>query len=629
MRKLKARARRYRQMLDALAYGVIIQEGGRIRYANYTAVRMLGVAAASQLVGKRYADLVLSAAPVGHAQTEQQALRRLDGGVVEVEATTHVFRRGSRRYTQLTLRDVASQLPHFSASERLRSVADAASAIIVLDSIGDVVQWSRAAELMTGYRGDEMVDRPVIRLFADEGERRFDIEQVLSDVVRDGQAHHEGWQRRKDGSSFYAALSYTAMLDAAGAVTGFTLAIRDLTETSGATLRHTEQQLRQAQRMEAVGRLASGIAHDFNNLLTAIQGHAQFLSEDLTPGHPSRADVEEILHSAERAAALTRQLLAFSRGQVIQPETVQLNNVITAMERLLRRVISEDIYVESRLADDLWTVRADPTQIEQVLVNLMVNARDAMPRGGHITIKTANVELAATENPDREAVEPGDYVMLAISDTGVGMDRDTRSRIFEPFFTTKGPDKGTGLGLSTVFGIIKQMNGHIFVYSEPGLGSTFKVYLPRAGGAMDQRSRSEPGRGAPAYESVLIVEDDDSVRALARRVLDGRGYHVWTCATAEEALDIMTEFGTEIALLVSDVVMPEMSGQELARRIREQWPHIGVLFMSGYSDEDVRRHGMVSANGHFIEKPFTPDGFAKKVREVLDELTVSLPQNPR
>ncbi|HEY0306144.1 MAG TPA: PAS domain S-box protein [Longimicrobiales bacterium] len=628
MRRLKARVKQYRQMLDGLPQGLVIQESGRIRHANYTAARMLGATSAAQLVGKRYSDLLLTATPLGRAQVEQQTLRRLDGGVLEVEATARVLKRGLRRYTQITLRDITTDTPQHTASERLRAVVDATSAVITLDPIGDVVHWSPAAEQMTGYRATEMVGCPAARLISDSAADRARFEDILRQTVKAGRTQVEGWNRRKDGSSFYAVQSFTTLHDRGGGVAGFSLAIRDLTEQPApASLRTTEQQLRQAQRMEAVGRLASGIAHDFNNLLTAIQGHAQFLSEDLSMGHPSRADVDEIKYSAERAAALTRQLLAFSRGQALQPETVQLNNIITAMERLLRRVISEDISVESALDPQLWTVRADPTQVEQVLVNLIVNARDAMPRGGHIAIRTSNVHLSPAYAEQHENLEPGEYALLAVSDTGVGMDHDTQRRIFEPFFTTKGPDKGTGLGLSTVFGIIKQMGGHIFVYSEPGYGSTFKVYLPRAGGAQGPRNAAPAPEQARAHEAVLIVEDDDSVRALARRVLEARGYRVWTSSNAEGALAVMEEYGDALSLIISDVVMPEMSGQQLAERIRDSWPHVGIVFMSGYTDEDVRRHGLVSETDHFIEKPFTPEDFAHKVREVLDELEVSLPQN--
>jgi two-component system, cell cycle sensor histidine kinase and response regulator CckA len=510
------------------------------------------------------------------------------------------------------------------------SQRETTTAVITLDPVGDVQQWSYAAETMTGYAAAEIVGRPLATLLSEQQAGGFNIEQVLKQAVQGGHSQIEGWLRRKDGAALYTAQSFTALFERSGGVSGFSLMLRDLTHAAGASARgQSEQQLRQAQRMEAVGRLASGVAHDFNNLLTAIQGHAQFLAEDLESDHPSRADVEEILHSSERAAALTRQLLAFSRGQVMQPETVQLNQVITMMERLLRRVISEDIAVESVLADKLWTVRADPSQLEQVLVNLIVNARDAMPRGGRITIKTANAELVPDFSAGREDVIPGEYAMLAVSDTGAGMDRETQARIFEPFFTTKTADKGTGLGLSTVFGIIKQMSGHIFVYSEPGHGTTFKIYLPRAdGSAVTPKPPKARGR-ARSRERVLVVEDDDSVRSLAGRVLESRGYRVSTCASVDEAIEILQEAGDGMSLVISDVVMPGSGGHELSGLIRERWPDVGVLFMSGYTDDDVRRHGLIGDEESFIEKPFTPEGLAQKVRDTLDELAVNLPQNQR
>ena len=632
VRRLRSRVRQYREMLNALPYGIVIHEAGQIRLANNAAVRMLGATSASQLIGKRYSDLVLAAAPLGRPQTEQQTLRRMDGRIVEVESTTRLLKRGQRRYAQIELRDARdAQMLQHAEVERRRALADAVSAVVMLGPTGDVTQWSATAESMTGFRALEVVGRPASKLLDGQQGKPYNLQEILPSAARSGHAQVDTWMRRKSGSPFYAAHSFNALLDHGGAVAGFALTMRDLTAQPAATPENqTEQQIRQAQRMEAVGRLASGIAHDFNNLLTAIQGHAQFLTEDLSPEHPSRADAEEILHSAERAAALTRQLLAFSRGQVVQPEAVQLNTVITAMERLLRRVISEDISVESQLEEDLWPVRADPTQLEQILVNLMVNARDAMPQGGRITIKTANAQLSTDYAENREEVEPGDYVMLAISDTGVGMDRATQARIFEPFFTTKEPDKGTGLGLSTVFGIIKQMGGHIFVYSEAGHGTTFKIYLPRAGGS-GVRRRVAPLAlsGERSNECVLIVEDDDAVRALARRVLDTRGYRVRTCSDAEEALDIMQQYGDDMSLVISDVVMPGMNGQELSRRIRTSWPHVAILFMSGYTDDDVRRNGLVGSADYFIEKPFTPDSFAHKVRTVLDERALSLPRNQR
>jgi PAS domain S-box-containing protein len=630
VRRLHALERQHRAMLDMLPYGVVVKIGGVIRYANPAAAQLFGLTSPAQLKGKRYADLVLAATPLDQPNLEQQTLRRADGRVLEAEAAMKVFKRGERRITQIVLREVPlPRSPRETAAERLRMATEAATATITLDPIGDVVHWSESAAQLIGYSAREIVGRAFSTLIAEEEAERYNFEEILRQTVKAGRCHIEGWKLRKDGSRFYAAQDFSALFNRHGGVAGFSLSIRDLSEPDGSTtLRETEAQLRQAQRMEAVGRLASGIAHDFNNLLTAIQGHAQFLTEDLDPGHPSRADVDEILHSSERAAALTRQLLAFSRGQSLEPETILLNTIITAMERLLRRVISEDIAVESVLEPQLWSVRADPSQIEQILVNLMVNARDAMPMGGRITIQTANAELATSYAQRREEIEPGEYVMLAVSDTGMGMDRDIQARIFEPFFTTKEPDKGTGLGLSTVFGIVKQMGGHVYVYSEPGRGSTFKVYLPRAGG-----SAVSTGRGAPQHdvaehrEGVLIVEDDDSVRALARRVLENRGYRIWVSSTAEEALQILNQYGSELSVLLTDVILPSMTGQQLVEEIRESWPHLGVILMSGYTGEEMRRHGVVGAGDYFLEKPFTPDALAHRVREVIEALALNLPQN--
>jgi two-component system, cell cycle sensor histidine kinase and response regulator CckA len=388
-----------------------------------------------------------------------------------------------------------------------------------------------------------------------------------------------------------------------------------LRELNGGTLAREkqEQQLRQAQRMEAVGMLASGIAHDFNNLLTAIHGHAQFMIEDLPDDDPSRADAEEILRSAERAAALTRQLLAFSRGEATQPQTIDLNDVVGSMERLLRRVISESIDLQTSLEPDLWPVRVDPTQMEQVLVNLAVNARDAMPDGGTLGIRTANAELARGYAQNREEVAPGQYVMLSVSDTGIGMDHHTQQHIFEPFYTTKA-GKGTGLGLSTVFGIVKQAGGHVFVYSEPGFGTTFKVYLPSPVKDV-QGKRSAPAETQPQDVTVLLIDDDPSVRAFARRVLQSRGYNVLMAGSGSEAVNVAA--GADgVSVIVTDVVLPDTTGMLLVESLQRQHPKARVLLMSGYSEQDIERRSPLPANWSFIEKPFTPNAFAQRVGEL-------------
>jgi signal transduction histidine kinase/CheY-like chemotaxis protein len=388
---------------------------------------------------------------------------------------------------------------------------------------------------------------------------------------------------------------------------------RDVTEQ-----RHLEEQFRQSQKMEAVGQLAGGIAHDFNNLLTAILGNTQLLLRDLPPGDAKRGDVEEIRKASERAASLTRQLLAYSRRQMLQPEILDLNVVVVEMDKMLRRLIGEHITLATVLASDLGRVRADPNQIEQVIVNLAVNARDAMEAGGKLTIETANVELDDAFAQAHLGAVPGSYAMLAVTDTGHGMDATVRAHLFEPFFTTKEVGKGTGLGLATVYGIVKQSGGYISVYSETGRGSSFKVYLPRIETAADHSAT--PSRGGPARgsETVLVVEDEPAVLSLSCRALEAQGYVVLRATDAETAQRIVERHGGTIHLLLTDVVMPGLSGRELADRLTVKRPGIRVLYMSGYPGDAVVQHGALPSGTAFLQKPFSPDGLARKVRDVLD-----------
>ncbi len=394
-------------------------------------------------------------------------------------------------------------------------------------------------------------------------------------------------------------------------------AVRQRKEAEEA-LRKTEEQLRQAQKMEAVGRLAGGVAHDFNNLLTAIMGYGQLLQRRLPSGDPAFRDAEEIRRAAERAASLTRQLLAFSRQQILQPRVLDLNAAITDMHNMLRRLIGEDIELRTVPEQGLGHVKADPGQVEQVLMNLVINASDAMPAGGKLTIEAANVELDQAHARARQDVRPGPYVMLAVSDTDCGMDAATRGRIFEPFFTTKESGKGTGLGLSTVYGIIKQSDGHIDVYSEPGRGTTFKIYLPRVDESL---SKAEPARAQlvlpEGAESVLVVEDDEAVRSAIRRTLQLCGYMVLEARDGAEALHLVGRQGLVLDLLVTDVVMPRMSGPELVIHVAAIRPELRVLYLSGYPDRAIIHHDVL-ASAPFLQKPFTPDALARKVREVLD-----------
>jgi len=401
-------------------------------------------------------------------------------------------------------------------------------------------------------------------------------------------------------------------------VDGLLLDITDPKQVEEA-LKASEEQFLQAQKMEAVGRLAGGVAHDFYNLLTAIRGYSDLLLQQIDDRSPYRREVEEIQKAGERASALTRQLLAFSRKQVMQPRVLDLNEVLAGMEEMLRRMIDENIDLITVLRPDLWSVQVDRGQIEQVVMNLVVNARDAIERGGKITIETGNVVLDDAYVYRHAVVAPGAYAMLAVSDTGSGMDEDTKLRLFEPFFTTKEKGKGTGLGLSTVYGIVKQSNGYIWVYSERHRGTTFKIYLPRHEAAdVEERSEELPDRSPKGHETILLVEDEELVRVLARDVLRGHGYTVLEACDGADAMGVAVSHRGPIHLMITDVVMPNMGGQEVAVSLAPLLREMKVLFISGYSDDAIVRHGILSPGAMFLQKPFRLDAMLRKVREVLD-----------
>jgi PAS domain S-box-containing protein len=420
--------------------------------------------------------------------------------------------------------------------------------------------------------------------------------------------------RRRDGTSRWLDEEMVPVMDAVGAVVRLDGVARDVTE-----YKDLEEQFHQAQKMEAIGQLAGGIAHDFNNVLTLISSYAELLLDPLPPDAPQRADLDEIRAAAMRAGDLTRQLLAFSRRQVTESLVLDLNGIVSGMDKMLRRLLGDDVELTAALTTDLGRVRADHSQLEQVLLNLAVNARDAMPTGGKLTIETANVELDDAYTREHVGVVAGPYVMLGVSDTGTGMDAATKARIFDPFFTTKAPGKGTGLGLATVYGIVKQSGGNVWVYSELGAGTTFKVYLPRVDAPLETPPIAEAFTGSlSGTETILVVEDNPSVRRLVSVVLKQHGYTVLDAPDPAEALELAGGYDGRIALLFTDVVMPGMSGRELAERLEAIRTDMRVLYTSGYTDDAVLRHGILQAGVAFIQKPFTPPILLRRVRDVLD-----------
>ena len=448
-------------------------------------------------------------------------------------------------------------------------------------------------------------------VYADPAERQRLVER---DTYSDRQYDNvEATWKRRDGRPLTVQLSVRAVRNAEGQVEYYETFVRDVTDQ-----RRLQQQVLQSQKMEAVGRLAGGIAHDFNNLLTVITSYSDLLLEDLAPDDGKRDDLEQVRKAADGAAALTRQLLAFSRQQVVEPRVVSLNVVVEGLQKILRRVIGEDIDLTTTLAPDLGPVRADVGQLEQVLMNLAVNARDAMPTGGRLTVETANVEHDPEFARDREAAAVRRFAMLAVTDTGCGMDEATKARIFEPFFTTKEPGKGTGLGLATVYGIVKQAGGFIWVYSEPGQGTSFKIYLPQVD-APAERATAATGTPLPrGTETILLVEDAAAVRAVTKQVLERQGYTVLEASDGEVALRLAQRQRGPIHLLLTDVVMPRVSGRELAEQLTRARPDMKVLYASGYTDDSVVRHGILELGTAYLQKPFSPESLARKVRDVLD-----------
>jgi two-component system, cell cycle sensor histidine kinase and response regulator CckA len=554
---------------------------------------------------------------------------RLDGRVAGVLAASRIttpepYTAGDVEVLQalaaraaVVLDNAATHRDLQAASQRFETIiAESPIATVVLDAEQRVQMWNAAAEELLGWSSEDVAGRRLPALFQEAAVRDRSRDAAIEDVPLGELAAgktirgRECQLRRKDGKEIAVAL-YAAPLRQADVITGSVLRWVDLSER-----RSLQAQLMQAQRLESVGRLAGGIAHDFNNILTAILGFARLVQDDLPPDAPQRENVRAIEESAERATTLVQQLLAFGRQQMLRPEILRLDEVIRGLTPMLRRVIGEDVVLSAPSSGSSWPIEADRGQLEQVIVNLAVNARDAMPRGGRLTIETANVDLDGTYVGTHSEVTPGPHAMLAVSDTGTGMDPETLAHIFEPFFTTKETGRGTGLGLATVYGIVRQSGGHIWVYSEPGRGTTFRLYFPRA----EVTSTPEPAEPAPRLpvsgdETILVAEDEEILRALIEVILRRLGYTVILAPDADRALEVASE--RRIDLLITDIVMPGQSGFDLAASVRAMAPDVGVLYMSGYTAAALESHGRRADGQILLQKPFAPTTLGEAVRSAL------------
>ena len=629
VRELRESEDRYRALVEYSPFAIVAHRGGEIFYANPAAVELLGGSRAADLVGRNALELVhpdyreIIARRIRetqregktHLDTMEQRYIRLDGRPIDVEVAAISIMDGGRPATLVVGRDITGRKQAESDVARLGTAVEQGDlAVVITELDGTIVYVNPAFERNAGYSRAEAVGKNPRILKS--GKHPPEFYREMWETVGRG----EVWtgiftNRRKDGSLYDERAVISPVRDARGGIVNYVAVKRDVTRDL-----QIERHLVLSQRVEAIGQLAGGVAHDFNNLLTVIIGYSEILLGRIGEADPLRRYVREINRIADRAALLTQQLLAFSRRQILSPRVLGLNGIVAEMDQMLKRLIGEDVDFVTAFSPGLWTVKADPAQIEQVVMNLAVNARDAMPGGGRLTIETRNADLDERFAREHPPMQAGSYALLKVSDTGIGMDEATRARIFEPFFTTKELGKGTGLGLATVYGIVKQSGGFIWVDSRPGEGSAFSVYLPRveaeAGGFEDPRDT--PAGSLRGSETILLVEDEEEVRETVNEILSMRGYTVLKAAHAQEAVEVSESYDGPIDLLLTDVVMPGMNGRELADRITPSRPQAAVLYMSGYTETAIARRGVLEAGTAFIQKPFTSDALARKVREALE-----------
>jgi len=621
-------------METALEGMAILNAAGQFTYMNSAHALQFGYSSPSELLGKSW-HVLYQAGEVARFETQVMPKVFTEGGW---SGEAQALRRDATLFPQeLSLtrlsdgglvcvcRDITERLnagrARTEAEAKYRALIEQVAAISYIAEIGVSAEWhyvSPQIGSILGYSPEEWLTSSSEWMRHVHPEDHSVVESAEAASHRGEPFQAEYRMIRKDARVIWVSDNAVVVRDAQGhsLMEGI---IVDITER-----KQLEVQLQQSRRMEAVGRLAGGVAHDFNNLLTIIKGYTELALNRTGIRAELRSDIERIEDASERAATLVRQLLAFGRKQVLQPKALDLNSIVLGLDKLLRRLMGADIEMKTLVGEDVGTVKADPGQIEQVIMNLVVNARDAMPNGGRLTLETANVDLDSTYARDHATVRPGHYVMLAATDTGVGMDAETVSHIFEPFYTTKGGTSGTGLGLATVYGIVKQSGGYIWVYSEPGKGSSFKVYLPRVDEPAEapQTSKKQT-RARKGTETILLVEDEPAVRELTRMVLAAQGYSVVEALNPEDAERLSETHGTEMHLLLTDVVMPGLSGRELARRITARHPKMRVLYMSGYTQNVIAGGGTLETGIAFLQKPFSPATLVEKVRDVLDGHSVT------
>jgi PAS domain S-box-containing protein len=623
--KRLADEQKYASLFNQCAEGIYLHDtDGNIIDANLSAVAQSGYSR-NDLLGMTVFDLhpgiydredILrqwQEWPLDKPVTVETRHKRKDGAPFPAEITISVFLSGKKRLIIANVHDLTKRKKLEASLRKSAIIIDSTSdAVVTTDTEGSITFWNKGAEKIFGYSLQEAIGQSIRMLYKDADQVM--VNSILTDLT-DGKniPDLEVTCRHKTGRDVHILLSLTTLKNGDGSIAELVGITKDISDR-----RHIEAQLLQSQKMEAIGRLAGGVAHDFNNMLGVILGHVDLAQRKLTPEQPVHSHLAEIREASERSASLTKQLLAFARMQTVHPRVIDLNKIISQMLSILQKLIGENVELLWRPLPELWPVKIDPSQVDQIMANLCINARDSISGTGQITIASENIKIDADACENNPGLVPGEYARITVSDNGCGMDEETLTQVFEPFFTTKGFGKGTGLGLSTVYGALKQNNGFIYAQSTPGHGTVFTAYLPRYMGKSDHRSAEEEnGTGLRGSETILLVEDEHAILKMTTMMLEEQGYTVLPAGNPTQAIRIAEEYAGEIHLLMTDVVMPEMNGQELGNHLKTFYPGIKRLYMSGYTANVIAHHGILAPDVNFIQKPFSLKNISKTVRGVL------------